>query len=131
MAIWIGHTLHRNYLLKHVIEGKLEGTGRWEIRRKQLLDDVKGKTEYTGIWNRKHEIALSGEIALKEPMDLWQERLRDDHDIKHYYIYHALSCHYEMHTDLILYNYKFYSFTLYITGISTAVFLNLCETAAR
>jgi hypothetical protein len=31
-ANWIGHSLHRNCLLKHVIEGKLEGrievTGR-------------------------------------------------------------------------------------------------------
>ena len=31
-AIWIGHILHRKYLLKHIIEGKMEGqiemTGR-------------------------------------------------------------------------------------------------------
>jgi hypothetical protein len=25
-ANWIGHVLRRNYLLKHVIEGKMEGT---------------------------------------------------------------------------------------------------------
>jgi hypothetical protein len=41
----IGHILRRNCLLKHVIEGKIEGrtemTGRRERRRKQLLDDVK------------------------------------------------------------------------------------------
>ena len=43
MAIWIGHTLHRNYLLKHVSEGKIEGTGRRERRRKQLLDNIKEK----------------------------------------------------------------------------------------
>ena len=24
-AIWIGHILHRNCLLKHIIEGKIEG----------------------------------------------------------------------------------------------------------
>jgi hypothetical protein len=46
-ANWIGHILHRNCLLKHVIEGKLEGrgkmTGRRGRRRKQLLDDVKEK----------------------------------------------------------------------------------------
>jgi hypothetical protein len=40
----IGHILHRNCLLKQVIEGKLEGriemTGR---RCKQLLDDLKEK----------------------------------------------------------------------------------------
>jgi hypothetical protein len=40
-ANWIGHILRRNYLLKNVIEGKLEGrlemTGRRGRRRKQLL----------------------------------------------------------------------------------------------
>jgi hypothetical protein len=44
-ADWVGHILHRNCLLKHVIEGKIEGrvavTGRQEKRRKQLLDDIK------------------------------------------------------------------------------------------
>jgi hypothetical protein len=41
----IGHILRRNFLLKQVIEGKLEGridvTGRRGRRRKQLLDDLK------------------------------------------------------------------------------------------
>jgi hypothetical protein len=49
-ANWIGHILRRNCLLKHVIEGKLEGriemTGRRERRRKQLLDDLKEKRGY-------------------------------------------------------------------------------------
>jgi hypothetical protein len=44
-ANWIGHILRRNCLLKHVIEGKLEGrievTGRRARRRKQLLCDFK------------------------------------------------------------------------------------------
>jgi hypothetical protein len=38
---WIGHILRRNYHLKHIIEGNIEGgTGvkrRWGRRRKQLL----------------------------------------------------------------------------------------------
>jgi hypothetical protein len=55
-ANWIGHILHRNFLLKHVIEGKLEGriemTGRRGRRRKQLLDDLKGKRRY---WKLKEE----------------------------------------------------------------------------
>jgi hypothetical protein len=44
-ADWIGHILRRTFLLKHVIEGKLEGrtemTGRRGRRCKQLLDDLK------------------------------------------------------------------------------------------
>jgi hypothetical protein len=55
-ANWIGHVLRRNCLLKHVIEGKLEGrvemTGRRGRRCKQLLDDVKEKRRY---WKLKEE----------------------------------------------------------------------------
>ena len=50
-ANWIGHILHRNCPLKHVIEGKTEGRvemmGRQGRRRcKQLLDDFKGMRGY-------------------------------------------------------------------------------------
>jgi hypothetical protein len=55
-ANWICHILRRNCLLKHVIEGKIEGrmekTGRRGRRRKQLLDDLKEKRRY---WNLKEE----------------------------------------------------------------------------
>jgi hypothetical protein len=55
-ANWIGHILRRNFILKHVIEGKLEGrlemTGRRGRRRKQLLDDLKEKKRY---WKLKEE----------------------------------------------------------------------------
>jgi hypothetical protein len=55
-ASWIGHILRRNCLLKHVIEGKLEGriemTGRRRRRHKQLLDDLRGKR---GYWYVKEE----------------------------------------------------------------------------
>jgi hypothetical protein len=55
-ANWTGHILRRNCLLKHVIEGKIEGrikmTGRRGIRRKQLLDDLK---ENRGYWKLKEE----------------------------------------------------------------------------
>jgi hypothetical protein len=55
-ANWSGHILRRNCLLKHVIEGKLEGriemTGRRGRRRKQLLDDLKEKKRY---WKLKEE----------------------------------------------------------------------------
>jgi hypothetical protein len=40
-ANWIGHILHRNCLLKHIIEGKISRTRRRRRRRKQLLDDLK------------------------------------------------------------------------------------------
>jgi hypothetical protein len=52
-ANWIGHILHRNCLLKHVTEGKLEG--RIEMigrRRKQLVGDLKEKRRY---WKLKEE----------------------------------------------------------------------------
>jgi hypothetical protein len=55
-ANWIGYILRRNCLLKHVIEGKLEGriemTGRRGRRRQQLLDDLKEKRRY---WKLKEE----------------------------------------------------------------------------
>jgi hypothetical protein len=54
-ANWVGHILRRNCLLKHVIEGELEGriemTVRRGRRRKQLLDDFKETRRY---WNRNH-----------------------------------------------------------------------------
>jgi hypothetical protein len=44
---WIGHILRRYCLLKHMIEGKLEGrigmSRRRGRRRKQLLNDLKEK----------------------------------------------------------------------------------------
>jgi hypothetical protein len=51
-ANWIDLILRRNRLLKYVIEGKMEGTGRRTRRRKQLLDDLKEKRSY---WNLKEE----------------------------------------------------------------------------
>jgi len=44
-ANWIGHAVHRNCLLEHVIEGQIEDrievTVRRGIRSKHLLDDLK------------------------------------------------------------------------------------------
>jgi hypothetical protein len=46
-ANWIGHILHSNRLLKHVIEGKkkerTEVTEKRGRRHKQLLEDLKEK----------------------------------------------------------------------------------------
>jgi hypothetical protein len=44
-AKWIGHILHKNCLLKHMTEGKIqggiEGNIKRRMRRKRLLDDLK------------------------------------------------------------------------------------------
>jgi hypothetical protein len=52
-AIWIGHILHRNYLLQRVIEGKIQGgievTGRQGRRHRKLLDDLKERIGYSHL----------------------------------------------------------------------------------
>ena len=56
-ANWNGHIFRINCLLKYVIEGEIEGTGRRGRRRKQPLEDHKGKERY---WRLKEEaLALS------------------------------------------------------------------------
>ena len=51
---WIVPILCRNCLLKHVIEGKIQGMGRKGRKCKQLVDDLKEKGIY---WNLK-EVAV-------------------------------------------------------------------------
>ena len=52
-ANWIGHILHRNYLLQRVTEGKIKGgievTGRQGRRRRKLLDDFKERRGYSHL----------------------------------------------------------------------------------
>jgi hypothetical protein len=49
-AKWIGYTLRRNCLLRHIIDGKvgerIQVIGRRGGRRKLLLDDLKEKRGY-------------------------------------------------------------------------------------
>jgi hypothetical protein len=56
MRKYLTNILRRNCLLKHIIEGEVEGgvevTGRKGRRRKQLLDDLK---ETRGYWKLKEE----------------------------------------------------------------------------
>jgi hypothetical protein len=46
-ANWIRYILHRIYLLKHIIEGRIEVMGRQGRRLRQLLDGLK---ETRGYW---------------------------------------------------------------------------------
>jgi hypothetical protein len=60
-ANWIGHILSRNCLLKHVIEGKLEGRIEMTGRRgtcKQLLDDLKKKRGYRTLNEEALDLTL-------------------------------------------------------------------------
>jgi hypothetical protein len=65
--------LRRNCLLHPVIKEKVKGgievTGRRGRRRRKLLDDLKER-EDTLISRRKLWIALCGELALEEALDL-------------------------------------------------------------
>jgi len=52
-ADWIGQILHRNCLLKQVIEGKIKGemevARRRGRRHKKLLDDLKDRRRYSHL----------------------------------------------------------------------------------
>jgi hypothetical protein len=72
-ANWVGHMLHRNCVLKHLVVGKTEGrievTERRGIRSKQLVGD---RNETRGYWRLKEEALdqLCGEFTFEEAMDL-------------------------------------------------------------
>jgi hypothetical protein len=69
---WIGHILHRNCLLKHVIEREIEGrievTERRGRRYKKLLDEFKGN-------DRMLEIEIRSSRLHSVENSLWK-RLR-------------------------------------------------------
>jgi hypothetical protein len=54
--------LCRNCLLKHVIEGKIEGrievTGKRRRRRKQLLEDLEERREYWKLQEKAQDLVL-------------------------------------------------------------------------
>jgi hypothetical protein len=58
--------LHTNSFLKHVIEGKMEGTGKRGRRCKQVLDAAQETKKYWKFERRAH----SRELALEEVLDL-------------------------------------------------------------
>jgi len=41
-ANWFDYTLRGKHLLKHIIEGKVKGTGRRRRKHKKLMVDLKG-----------------------------------------------------------------------------------------
>jgi hypothetical protein len=49
-ANWIGHTLHRNCILKLVTEGKIEGTRR-QKKCMQLQDDLNETRRYCNFYS--------------------------------------------------------------------------------
>ena len=69
----IGHILRRNCFLQRVIEGKIKGgievTERRGRKRRKLLDDLMEKRGYSHL-KEELQIALCGEIALEEALDL-------------------------------------------------------------
>jgi hypothetical protein len=48
-ANWIGHILHRNCLLKQVIEGKIKGEMGVTRRHRKLLDNLKDRRGYSHL----------------------------------------------------------------------------------
>ena len=72
-ANWIGHMLCRNCLVKHIVEGKIEGqikvTGRRGRRRNQVLDDVKETRRYWELKEGARERTLEDSL-LEETVDL-------------------------------------------------------------
>ena len=57
-AIWISHTLRRNCHLKHVLDGKIEGTRRRRRRRTELLDGLKERRRCLNVKDK----ALDGTV---------------------------------------------------------------------
>ena len=71
-ANWIGHILHRNCLLKQVIEGKIKGemdvTRRRGRRCKKLLDDLKDRRGYSHL--KEEALDLSSDRILNKIRNL-------------------------------------------------------------
>jgi len=76
-ANWIGHSLHRKFLLKHVLEGKrverIDVNRRRGRKRKQQLNDVKEKRGYWK-WREEMQFELAGELEVKDALDLSEGR---------------------------------------------------------
>jgi hypothetical protein len=62
------------------VEGKIEGTRRRGRRPKKVLDDVQEKDQGLELERGNNYIALFGQVALEELMDLSQDGLRYEHE---------------------------------------------------
>ena len=76
---WIGHILRRKRLLKHITEGKIDGTRRRERRYNQIIDDLKditrcrnlkSETTYGTVWRTRYRGSCRPVL----------DRLREDDD---------------------------------------------------
>jgi hypothetical protein len=80
-ANWIGHIWHINCLLQRVIEGKIQGGWKWQEDKEEDVGSywmTLRKGEDTLIWKRKLWIALCGEVALEEVLDLSYDRVLNE-----------------------------------------------------
>jgi hypothetical protein len=71
--------LHRNWILKHITEEKIEGRLLVTSRQRRRISSYwmsLQKLECTG--KRKHYIELCGELALEEAMDLMSSRPQNE-----------------------------------------------------
>ena len=84
------------FLLKHVVEEKIGGRIKvTEVRgrrRKQLLDDLR----------RERVLALCGELAFEEAVDLSQDKHQSKDDDYYYYYYYYIIVDYTMVPALLI-----------------------------
>ena len=82
-ANWIGHILWRSYLLKHIIEGKIERRKelkeRQGRRRKQLLDNLEENRCYRKLREealdhtlRRHRFGGGYGLVVRMTRELWK-----------------------------------------------------------
>ena len=76
-ANWIGHILHRNCLLKHVMEEKIDGKRRRGRRCEQLLDDVLEERRYRTVKQEALDYTVCSSLW-KQAVDVLQDRVRDE-----------------------------------------------------
>jgi hypothetical protein len=79
-ASWISHMLHRNCLLKQIVEERTKGKKKWGGRHKQLLDDLKEKREYKNF-NLEALDQTYCRLTCEEAVDLSQGQLHGEHHV--------------------------------------------------